>query len=259
MKTSRTKVWVATANSDGASLALRDIRPVQDLPGSGAPFDRLVDRLRLGDYIAAAVDAPFSIPKAHIPVGGWEQLVQMIDGKPPAPDRPFPAGETLLDIARSVSPILKAKPLRDTEDRWRKRKVNTRSTLWNGGPRRGGRPGAPFACGCLKLIARTGRPCWPWRPADGGALVEAFPAAQLRQWGLPYQGYDGETGAATRRKIIDGLHDRIRLDADLASRLHESADALDAVLCIFGAIAAHGGDQADVPIEGPEGWISVHA
>src|SRR3989337_2348207 len=54
-------VWVATIeNSDG--LRLVDLRMVQKLEGNGSPFERLICLLGKGDFRAAAIDAPFSIP-----------------------------------------------------------------------------------------------------------------------------------------------------------------------------------------------------
>lgn len=46
---------------------LLDLRPVQNLPSDGKPFDRLVTLLSASQYEAAAIDAPFSLPdpRAH--------------------------------------------------------------------------------------------------------------------------------------------------------------------------------------------------
>jgi len=92
-------------------------------------------------------------------------------------------------------------------------------------------------------------------------LVEAFPAAQLFAWGLPWKKYDGEAGTNVRRQIVTVMEQRVdfgqhRVAAD------ESADALDAVIASFAAIAAHQGlipppseYQATILLEG---WIAVH-
>lgn len=79
---------------------------------------------------------------------------------------------------------------RHTESEWQTRGVNVRSTLWNGP-----RGGAPFTVACLTLLHRTGRPIWPWCRDEKNCLVEAFPAAQLRHWKLPFIGYNGVKGA----------------------------------------------------------------
>jgi hypothetical protein len=165
---------------DGGKLKLVSLKPVQDLPGPGDGFARLVALLRSGKYVAASIDAPFSIPPAHIPEAGHEALLDLIAALPDANDRPFPKGEDLVVLAERACPKATAKPLRKCESYWAKRQVNTRSTLWNGP-----RGGAPFAVACLALIARCQRPCWPWHRTAQGLLVEAFPAAQLRQWNLP--------------------------------------------------------------------------
>ena len=39
---------------------------MQQLPGEAHPFERLASLLALGDYRAAAIDAPFSIPARYL-------------------------------------------------------------------------------------------------------------------------------------------------------------------------------------------------
>jgi hypothetical protein len=89
-------------------------------------------------------------------------------------------------------------------------------------------------------------------------LVEVFPAAQLRTWGLPHQGYSGEKGGESRRLIVDGVAKKISLSIGHRDLISQCPDALDAVIAVFGAVAATESRQ-QLPVEfSPEGWISVH-
>lgn len=246
-------VWIATAEIVGATLALVGLVPVQDLPGNGQPFDRLTQLLSKGDYAAAAIDAPFSIPLAHAPPGGHRALLDAVLGLPNGADRPFPYGAALVTFAETVCRKATPKPLRVCERFWTKRSVNTRSTLWNGP-----RGGAPFAAACMALIARSGRPCWPWARAGRGLLVEGFPAAQLNYWDLPHQGYSGSSGAPARDRIVAALSSRISLQRLHVDLMIASPDALDAVIAVFGAVAAFNGSAIQSHQPDFEGCIAVH-
>ncbi len=246
-------VWIATAEITAEGPALVSLVPVQDLPGAGGCFNRLVSLLSRGDYIAAAIDAPFSLPSAHVPQGGHGALVDLVGALPDADDRSFPRGAALMALAEGVQEKESLKPLRTSENAWARQAVNTRSTLWNGP-----RGGAPFAVACLSLIARSGRPCWPWTRSGPGMLVEAFPAAQLRHWSLPHQRYAGEAGAETRNVIVAALKSRIALSSKDADAMSASPDALDAVIAVFAAIAAPTLLGAYPPEAELEGWIAVH-
>ena len=246
---SRPSVWIAAL--EGFRLA--DLRPVQKLEGNAEPFDNLVDLLRHGRYRAAAIDAPFCLPEAHMPPGGHTELLKDIAALPPAEDRPFPRGAAILAYARRQAPLASAKPARITE----RQHGATRSSLWNGA-----RPGAPFTAACLTLIARAGRPVWPWKDAPG-MLVETFPAAQLRAWGLPAVNYAAPEARPVRERIIAYLEDRqlLALDPPERKNMLGSADALDAVLAAFGARAAA---NRTLKIDKPQNWrsegaIAVHA
>lgn len=248
---SRPNVWIATIDAEGLS----DLRPVQELQGEGTPFDRLVELLAAGDFRAAGIDAPFSIPARHMPAGGHRALLTDVAAMEAANDRPFPRGAALVEYAVEIARLERAQPLRATEQIWRSRRVNVRSTLWNGP-----RGGAPFAIACLTLLARSGRPVWPWSECPG-MLVEAFPAAQLRQWDLPFSGYADGPGRSIREGIAAALDSRIRIPEDLRAKMLSSSDALDAVLASFGAMAAAGGSLG-VPLPAEwerEGAIAVYS
>jgi hypothetical protein len=231
-------VWLAEAILSGEALSLVTLQAVQTLPGAGSPFDRLVNLLRLGDYTAAAIDAPFSIPSAHLPRQTHAGLVGYVSALANGKGKPFPAGSDLIAIAQEVHPLAKPKPLRRCEQDWKNKGVNTRSTLWLKP-----RGGAPFAAACLALIARSARPCWPWQSGVKGLLVEAFPAAQLKQWDLPHQGYNGPEGAGTRAKLVEHLASRIDMSTHHARLMLASADALDAVLAVFAGVAVSSADR----------------
>lgn len=134
----------------------------------------------------AAIDAPFSIPQAYAP--DIAALWRMV-GRLPLENRPFPKGEAFL---RVLDPLLGPKGekiYRETEKHWQLMRVNTCSTLWNGP-----RGGIPFAVACMTLLGRHSGDIWLMRMKEanpGFALVEAFPAAQLRHWHLPHEKYDG--------------------------------------------------------------------
>jgi len=69
-------------------LVLDRLMRVQELPGDEHPMERLAALLREGDFDAAAIDAPFSVPKAFIPPEGYAGLLERIgllsdpDGRP---------------------------------------------------------------------------------------------------------------------------------------------------------------------------------
>jgi Protein of unknown function (DUF429) len=248
----RPTVWIATAEKDIRGLRLTELIPVQSLAGDGQPFHRLVNFLAAGDFEVAAIDAPFSLPLAHLPKGGHAELLQKVRALPNGPDRPFPTGASIMALGEAESPKAQAKPLRETEAYWAAQGVNTRSTMWNGP-----RGGAPFAGACLRLLEQSGRPSWPWDNSQPGVLCEAFPAAQLRHWGLPYQGYSQSTAGQVREAIVGDLQSRIDLSEVHRGILMRNPDALDALISAFAAIAV-----ADNAVTGfhtplPDGFISV--
>lgn len=241
---SRPVVWIATI-ADDPEPRLVDLRPVQELPGADAPFDALIALLRDGGFVAAGIDAPFSVPAPHLPPGGHAGLLARVGRLPPAPDRPFPRGAALVGLATEVAPLQQGKPYRETERTWTGRGINTRSTLWNGP-----RGGAAFTAACLTLLARSGRPIWPWSLGPG-MLVEAFPAAQLHVWRLPCRGYGKPEQRDARERILDGLGERLRFTAPQRCVMLASPDALDAAVAGFAALAADRiGSPAAYPVDG---------
>lgn len=250
---SRSNVWLATLDEKRGKPVARGIHRVQQLAGDAHPFERLGDYLATADFAAAGIDAPFALPKENMPKGGHKALLKAVAALP-REGRPFARGAALVEWANTIAPVRTAKPMRETERKWRERGLNVRSTLWNGA-----RGGAPFTAACLTLLHAAGRPCYPWAKAGDGMMLETFPMAQLKVWGLDYAGYDGETGKVTRRGIVQGVAKRIEMPDAIRKLCLDSADALDAVLCASIARAWSKGTLLDygAPTHPIEGWIVV--
>lgn len=99
------------------------------------------------------------------------------------------------------------------------------------------------------------------RSGVSGRVVEVYPAAALRIWGLPHAGYKKPGAAATglRRRIRDEVLDRTAVTpvGDVATD-HE----LDALVCAIVARLARTGRTRPIPAElvdlaQREGWIHV--
>lgn len=250
----RSNVWIADVRPGPGLPILRGLVRVQDLPGSEPPFNRLASLLAGGDFLSAAIDAPFSLPAGFVQrVGGHRALLDLV-GSVVSPGRNFQRGGALVELVAGVVPPLDPKkPLRATEESWRKLGVNVRSTLWAGA-----RGGAPMTAACLALLHLARRPLWPWSFDEPGNLAEAFPAAQLQTWGLPFEGYNGATASAVARRseILRFLAQRVDL-GPWSKTLLSSADALDAVLCAFAAICRHAPPAGALAAIRLEGWIAT--
>jgi Protein of unknown function (DUF429) len=117
-----------------------------------------------------------------------------------------------------------------------------------------------------RLLPLLGKCDSPSRDGASG-IIEVYPAAALKRWGLPFRQYKRATRAhaAIRRSIRDSLVDRFDLDlGGHAAALEGSADDLDAVVAaIIGREYASWRtepippDAADVARE--EGWIHLPA
>lgn len=97
-----------------------------------------------------------------------------------------------------------------------------------------------------------------------GRVVEAYPAAALRAWGLASSGYKGKRNAPACRSLADELVARCgRLGAVAATALEGCDDhALDAFVCALVGRAALLGATTRPPAEQAgaarrEGWIHV--
>jgi hypothetical protein len=132
-------VWIAILEVTNGIHAVNDLFQVQDLArrlGMSSPFAALVRFLQEGEFTAAGIDAPFSLPKAHMPAEGYRELLKHVSmmecGR-----RPFPSGGDLLSQLIQLSftdlPHPRGRKIyRETEHGWIKQGVNVRSTTWNG-------------------------------------------------------------------------------------------------------------------------------
>jgi hypothetical protein len=258
-------VWIAEMQEHGTTQVLISLQRVQELPDLGRPFPTLANWLAKGGFSAAAIDAPFSIPWWFFGQGfdDHADLMAIVNNLPLTNARDFPTGTAFVDCVKAGISFDFSKPLRLTESYWRGRRVEVRSTVWAGKAGKG-RPGAPFASACLKLLANVQRPLWPWARADSVPLVEAFPAAQLRQWKLPCTQYNGAAGKPNRAKIVADLtrNRGLQLTSAFKSTIKANADALDAVLSCYAARAV---TENQLGVTLPpfdawrlEGWIAVH-
>jgi hypothetical protein len=255
-------IWIATIEERGATRTLANLQRVQQLPGGARPFARLAAWLANGNFSAAAIDAPFSIPWWFFGQGFADHLglLAVVNNLPLIATRDFPTGNAFVASIGAGIPFCFSKPLRVTESYWRGRRVEVRSTVWAGERR----PGAPFASACIKLLATVNRPVWPWAGPTTIPLVEAFPAAQLLHWGLPFAQYNGPARQADRAAIVADLtaNRGLQVNDALLATMQADADALDAVLCCYAARAVVQ-DQLGVLLPSfdawrLEGWIAIH-
>jgi hypothetical protein len=254
-------IWIAEVEQRGDYLTVVDLRRVQQLAGHVRPFARLAAWLANGSFSAAAIDAPFSVPWwffGHV-FADHPALLQVVNGLPLVNKQDFPTGNAFVTSVSARIPFEFTKPLRITESYWRARSVNVRSTVWSGQ-----HPGASFTSACIKLLANADRQAWPWHGPSTCPLVEAYPAAQLRHWGLPFQQYNGTAGQRNRVAIIHDLTVNRALQVDNAylDIMNADADALDAVICTYAARAV---TQNHLSLALPpfnswqyEGWIAIH-
>jgi predicted nuclease with RNAse H fold len=94
--------------------------------------------------------------------------------------------------------------------------------------------------------------------------VEVYPAAALKTWGLPHQGYKRPEQRSVREQIVGKLCEAIRLrpSADHDALLRDRADALDALVAALVARAVALGrtalpTAALAEVAAREGWIHV--
>ena len=255
--TKDSNIWIAAVSREPALLVSNTLTKVQELEAEGEPFFKLTSLLKRRRFAAAAVDAPFSVPHAYLPQGGHGELLDLVAKMQRPKNCPFPAANDFVCRVLAGRALRGKKPLRETERSWQKRGVNVRSTLW-AGPR----GGAAMTSACLTLLRESECPVWPWEQAmTAGLLVEAFPAAQLCHWEMQYERYNGNDSEASsaRRKLVESVSARVA-PGRFRQELESSADALDAVLCAFAAIAVTSAKLPDL-LSGspdPEGRIAVH-
>jgi hypothetical protein len=89
----------------------------------------------------------FPVPAEYLQARTHSDLLELIGKAKLIDDRTFPCGRDFVDLVLEGRTTTTKKPLRRTEEYWRDRKVNVRSTLW-AGPR----GGAAMTAACLKLL-----------------------------------------------------------------------------------------------------------
>jgi predicted nuclease with RNAse H fold len=116
---------------------------------------------------------------------------------------------------------------------------------------------------CAGLLARLAAGA-PVDRSGAGVVVEVYPAAALKQWGLTYRRYKGTANTTVRHQLVDTLTAAapwLRL-GDHAQACRRSDHALDAVIATLNARAAAlrltttpGAEQLDAART--EGWIAL--
>ncbi len=117
------------------------------------------------------------------------------------------------------------------------------------------------AAGLLAALAAAGRPV---DRSGAGLLVEVYPAASLRIWGLASRSYKGPGNQAALGSLVDELRKALpNLDwFGYDALCKQSDDALDAVVCGLVARAAHLGLTTGPPDHltaraATEGWTHL--
>lgn len=99
-----------------------------------------------------------------------------------------------------------------------------------------------------------------------GNVVEVYPAAALRCWSFPSEGYKGRAGRGAREKLVQSFVDRTHGWVEITPEVHasclESDHAFDALIAALVARAAHLSLVQPIPDEETdaarrEGWIAL--
>jgi predicted nuclease with RNAse H fold len=118
------------------------------------------------------------------------------------------------------------------------------------------------AAGILSELAARGQPV---DRSGAGVVIEVYPAAALRLWGLYRPRYKGPGSRAVRDELVAAVFaalPELQIDAADVARCRQSDDAFDAVLCALIARAAALGrtrlpDASQANAAAAEGWIAV--
>lgn len=116
---------------------------------------------------------------------------------------------------------------------------------------------------CAWLLAQLARRGVDVRRDRTGDVVEVYPAAALKVWGLPHRGYKGAAHGEARAGLVDrllqeapwldlGAHDQTCRRSDHA--LDAVVAGLNARAAAIGLVTTPAGDQAAAAVEG---WIAV--
>jgi hypothetical protein len=101
--------------------------------------------------------------------------------------------------------------------------------------------------------------------AGHGRIVEVYPAAALRRWGLPASGYKKKKGRVGRCELVEQLQRKsgwLQLPAEIAACCEDDDNGLDALIAALVTRAAACGLCEAIPaeslaVEAREGWIAL--
>lgn len=117
---------------------------------------------------------------------------------------------------------------------------------------------------CAGLLARLAAAGAPVDRSGAGVVVEVYPAAALKHWGLTSRGYKGTANRTVRHQLVDTLTAAAPwLDlGDHEQTCRRSDHALDAVIAALNARAAVLGFTTRPAAEQlsaarTEGWIAL--
>lgn len=229
-----------TIGVDLASQAAKSAVATVEWSGSGATLTALelscsdvrLRELLVSDVDAVAIDCPLGWPKSFT-----DLIVMHRSGDSgELDDDTFIDMHTLRETDRYARALTRITPLRVAADRIAFPALRL----------------ARVMMGVDRHLARDG----------SGRLVEAYPAAALKSWGLPSQQYKRSDGRAIRSRIVDEV---VRLAPWLdvgphAVAMADSDDALDAVVCALVGRATrlgltHPPQNRELALE--EGWIHI--
>jgi hypothetical protein len=117
-----------------------------------------------------------------------------------------------------------------------------------------------------RVFARLARRSEPVLRDGKGKIVEVYPAAALRVWGLTWKGYKGAKNRKTLCELSGNLTSQtakwLRIPAEVQVLFKEADHLFDALVAALVARAAAVGLCEDVPLDQAgrarrEGWIAV--
>jgi hypothetical protein len=220
------------------------------VPGTGTtPGAAHLTELQLGVTDSTIVDAAARVHKVGIDCAfGWPmEFVQFVAGRT-AVDRPHPEADGGIDWRRTLAYRETDRAVRQRTGRWPLSVSTDRLGL--------------TAMRCAGLLDRIEASGVPVDRAGTARVVEVYPGASLRLWGLHTAGY--RTEPAVRAALLK----RVLTDAPwlnvgaFAPLMVSSGDAFDAVVAALAARSAASG-LADIPPlhlrerARVEGWIAL--
>lgn len=99
-----------------------------------------------------------------------------------------------------------------------------------------------------------------WDPfkVDKGAIIEVYPAATMKTYGIINSGYKDAGKESLRESMLQDLKGYIEIDTSLDTVLVSNADVLDSAFCVLAGIDFLKGQvymPADKQLVRTEGWI----